>query len=214
MNTLTNEQIEQLGLADWRKLAQALHARFLAADSREATAFIAAMAATLGRLPEIRLIGETVDLAVCTVHDGRWVTSEDAETAQKISQLAHQHGLRADPGSVTQLEIALDTAHESAAGRFWSALLTGDESNTVYDSVFDPAGRVPVLWFQQSEDGETPRQRWHFDVWLAAETADERIAASIAAGGTIVDQTGAPAYIVLADPEGNRVCICTSRGRE
>lgn len=93
-------------------------------------------------------------------------------------------------------------------------LLTGSPDNRIYDSVFDPTGRVPGLWFQGTEPHETPRQRWHFDLWLAPEVADERIAAAVAAGGTIVYDAQAPAFTVLADPDGNRVCVCTSLGRD
>lgn len=110
------------------------------------------------------------------------------DTAQTISELAREHTLDADPGSVTQLEIALDTAHEDALGTFWSELLTGSADNKIYDSVFDPTDRVPSLWFQGAKDAETPRQRWHFDVWLAPESAEARIAAAVSAGGKIVDR--------------------------
>lgn len=114
---------------------------------------------------------------------------------------------------MTQLEIALDTAHEDALGTFWSELLTGSADNKIYDSVFDPTDRVPSLWFQGAEDAETPRQRWHFDVWLTPESAEARIAAAVSAGGKIVDESEVPAFTVLADRDGNRVCVCTSRGR-
>jgi len=49
---------------------------------------------------------------------------------------------------VAQLEIALDTAHEDGVAPFWSVLLTGSPDNKIYDSIFDPTGRVPGLWFQ------------------------------------------------------------------
>jgi 4a-hydroxytetrahydrobiopterin dehydratase len=35
----------------------------------------------------------------------------------------------------------------------------------------------------------------------------------VAAGGTVVDDSEAPSFTVLADPQGNRVCICTHHGR-
>jgi len=44
--------------------------------------------------------------------------------------------------------------------------------------------------------------------------ADERIAAAVATGGSIVDDSAAPSFTVLADPDGNRACICTSLGRD
>lgn len=92
-------------------------------------------------------------------------------------------------------------------------LLTGSLDNTIYDSVFDPTDRVPSLWFQGTQEHELPTHRWRFDLWLAAEVADERIAAAIAHGGSIVDDAGAPAFTVLADPDGNRVCIYGATGR-
>ena len=35
-----------------------------------------------------------------------------------------------------------------------------------------------------------------------------------AAGGTLVSDAEAPAFTVLADPEGNKVCICTCLDRD
>jgi 4a-hydroxytetrahydrobiopterin dehydratase len=65
------------------------------------------------------------------------------------------------------------------------------------------------LWFQSTEAHETPRQRFHLDLWLPHDVADERIAAAVAAGGSVVDDSQAPSFTVLADAEGNRACICT-----
>ena len=40
-----------------------------------------------------------------------------------------------------------------------------------------------------------------------------RIDAAVAAGGTLVSDEHAPSYVVLADPHGNKACICTSAAR-
>jgi len=72
---------------------------------------------------------------------------------------------------------------------------------------------VPLLWFQHTDAHETPRQRFHVDLWVAPEVAEERIAAAVAAGGQVVDDEKAPSFVVLADPEGNKVCVCTSLSR-
>jgi 4a-hydroxytetrahydrobiopterin dehydratase len=97
---------------------------------------------------------------------------------------------------------------------FWSALFTGDPGNTAEDTIFDPTNRVPNLWFQATDPHETPRQRWHPDLWLAPEVAGDRIAAAVAAGGTVVDTPHAPSFTVLADPDGNKVCVCTALSRD
>jgi 4a-hydroxytetrahydrobiopterin dehydratase len=46
------------------------------------------------------------------------------------------------------------------------------------------------------------------------EAASARIDAAIAAGGTLLSDRAAPAFWVLADPEGNEACICTWQGRD
>lgn len=217
MERLSNQQIVDAGLADWRKLAQALHARYSVPDHVVAAAFITAVAQVAENAahhPEVTLTHRAVDLALCTHQDGRWVTQRDVDLARRISAIAREHGLRPEPAAVTQLEIALDTAHEDRVGPFWSALLTGRPDNKIHDSVFDPTGRVPALWFQGTEEHEPPRQRWHVDLWLAPEAAEERIAAAVAAGGSVVDDSGAPSFTVLADPDGNRACVCTSLDRD
>lgn len=214
---LNNNQILDAGLPDWRKLAQALHARYTVPDYGAAAAFVAAVAQladTDGHQPDLKLAHGVVDVSLCTHQEGLWVTQKDVEGARRISEIARELGLAPEPTAVTQLEIALDTAHEDRIGPFWSVLLTGSPDNKIYDSIFDPTGRVPGVWFQGSEDTEIPKQRWHFDVWLAPEVADARIAAAVAAGGSIVNDAAAPAFTVLADLDGNRVCVCTSLGRD
>jgi 4a-hydroxytetrahydrobiopterin dehydratase len=213
---LSNQRIMDAGLTDWRKLAQALHARYLIADYNVAAIFVAAvahLAEAEGHHPDLKMTYGVIDVSLCTHEDGLWVTQRDIDMAGQISQIARETGLEPEPTMVTQLEIALDTAHEHGVAAFWSVLLTGSPDNKIYDSVFDPTGRVPGLWFQATDDHETPRQRWHFDLWLAAEIAERRIAAAVAAGGSVVDDSGAPAFTVVADPDGNRVCICTATGR-
>lgn len=216
MERLSNQQILDAGLVDWRKLAQALHTRYSFPDYVVAAAFIAEVAEVAeadGHHPDLKLTYGVIDVSLCTHEDGLWVTQKDIDMATKISEIARDKGLVPEPGSVTQLELALDTAHEDRVAPFWSALLTGSPDNKIYDSVFDPTGRVPSLWFQGTEDHEVPPQRWHFDLWLAPDTVEERIAAAVAAGGAVVDGSEGPTFTVLADPDGNRVCVCCATGR-
>lgn len=216
MEKLTNQQIVDAGLSDWRKLAQALHARYLIRDYNMAAVFISAVAVAAeadNHHPDLKLTYGVIDVSLCTHKYGRRVTQKDVDTARKISGMAREIGLEPEPAAVAQLEIALDTAHEDDVAPFWSVLLTGGPDNKIDGSVFDPTDRVPGLGFQVTENHATPRQRWHFEIWLAPEVADERIAAAVAHGGSVVEDSAAPSFTVLADPEGNLVCICTSLGR-
>ena len=214
MEKLTTQHIVDAALADWRKLAQRLHARFRAGDPGVGAALVsdavrAAGEVSLGDHLEATLTATHVDLRVATHRDGIWVTPDDVALARLLSDVARRHEVTSVPGEVTQVELALDTADDGRLGPFWAAVLTGDPDGVVADTVFDPTGQLPSMWFQGTEAHEVPRQRWHLDLWVAPEVADARIAAAVAAGGTVVDDSEAPSFTVLADPDGNKVCVCT-----
>jgi 4a-hydroxytetrahydrobiopterin dehydratase len=215
MDKLTSKEILDAGLDDWRLLAQALHARFHTGDFVTGLAFVTAvteLAERAGHHPDVTLTYPFVDLKLVS-HDVSRVTRRDLDLARRISEIAREQGVDADPGATTEIELALDTADLAAVGPFWSALLTGRPDSRTGDDVVDPGGRVPLLWFQHTDAHDTPRQRFHLDVWVPHDVADERIAAAVAAGGRVVDDGNAPAFVVLADPEGNRACVCTCLGR-
>ena len=146
-------------------------------------------------------------------HDVSRITQRDIDLARRISEIARQQGIGVEPSATSELELALDTADLAAVGPFWAALLTGTPDSLMGDDVVDPSGRVPLLWFQHTNAHETPRQRFHIDLWVPHDVAEERIAAAVAAGGRVVDDENAPSFVVLADPEGNRVCVCTCLNR-
>lgn len=215
MGILTLEQILDADLPGWRKLAQALHARFLTDDFTTGIVLVSAigeLAEEADHHPDVSLSYAHVDVKLLS-HDMGGVTERDVELARRISELVRERGIATDPTAPTVIELALDTAEVAAVGPFWAALLTGDAAALDRDDVVDPTGRVPLLWFQHTEAHETPRQRFHLDVWVAHDAADTRIAAAVAAGGTIVDDAQAPAFTVLADAEGNRACVCTALER-
>jgi len=141
MEKLSTPEILDARLDDWRKLAQALHARYRISDFNAGAAFIAAIAQAAeaaNHHPDLKMTYGAVDVSLCTHEDGLWVTQQDIDMARKISEIARVKGLKPEPAAVTQLEIALDTAHVNRVAPFWSVLLTGSPDNTVYDSVFDP----------------------------------------------------------------------------
>ena len=82
------------------------------------------------------------------------------------------------------------------------------------DEVVDADGLLPSVWFQEaSEATRAAPQRWHLDVTVAPEVAEQRVKAAIGAGGTLVSDARKPAFWVLADAQGNQACICTPLGR-
>lgn len=215
MEKLTGQQILDARLDDWRMLAEALHARFLTGDFVTGLTFVTAVteaAETAGHHPDVTLTYPLVDVKLMS-HDVGRVTQRDIDLARQVSEIAREQRIVAEPSAVTQIELALDTADRASLGPFWAALLTGSTDSLKGDDVRDPSGRVPLLWFQHTDAHEAPRQRFHIDLWVPHDVADERIAAAVAAGGQVVDDEQAPSFVVLADPEGNRVCVCTSLDR-
>ena len=81
-------------------------------------------------------------------------------------------------------------------------------------TVIDPAGKGPSFWFQQMDAPRPQRNRVHIDVAVPHDQAQARIQATLAAGGTLRYDAEAPAFWVLADPEGNEACVCTWQARD
>lgn len=226
MDMATDDEIVQANLADWRKLGQGLHARYQAGDFRAATRFITAIGEVgeaghhlrvgvyLGQV-DLKLISDDAVYrdAAGTEHVVEWVTRQDIELARRISDVAHVHGLAARPDLITTIELAVDTAHASVIAPVWAALLTGSTAakgrGTMGEDVRDASGQAPILWFQDTDEHETPRQRFHIDVWVPPETAERRIAAAVAEGAVVVNDTQAPSHTVVADQDGNKACVCT-----
>jgi 4a-hydroxytetrahydrobiopterin dehydratase len=226
MEMMTGAQIAAAELTDWRKLGQGIHARYVIADFGAGARFVAAVAeagTAYGHHPRVTLGTTFVDLKLISedavyVVDGvehvvEYTTRKDLDLAQRITEIAAEQGVTADPAGITTIELALDTADAAKIAPVWAALLTGDAGavgrGTVSSDVRDATGRMPILWFQDTDAHETPRQRFHLDVWVAPEYAEQRIAAAVAAGGIIVDDSEAPSYVVIADPDGNKACVCT-----
>ena len=221
MDMLKGEQIAEANLTDWRKLAQGLHARYVVDDFSTGARFVAAVGEAgdaLGHHPRVSIGEGYVDLKLVsdaiyrdgegTEHVVQWVTQQDVDLARRITEIAAGHGLAADPASVSHIELGLDTADSTTIAPMWAVLLTGSPEaqglGTPSDEVRDATGRVPNLWFGDDDED----QRFHVEVYVAAEVREQRIAAAVAAGGTVVDDSAAPGLTVIADQDGNRGVLC------
>lgn len=152
------------------------------------------------------------------------VTTRDVELALRISATADKSGLLTDPEigtgaprSVQILEIAIDALNIAAIRPFWKAVLGyTDEAGAdgPEDPLIDPVGQSPAIWFQQMDQARPQRNRIHFDICVPHDEAPRRLETALAAGGRLVSAKRAPAFWVLADLEGNEVCITTWQGRD
>ena len=170
--------------------------------------------------------GDRVILALQTATEG-WVTERDVELARNLSTMVEQSRLETVSGtgrdsrsgdrSVQVLEIGIDALDAAAIRPFWQAVLGYiDEPGRggPWDGLIDPLGQGPAVWFQRMDAPRPQRNRIHFDVSVPHDEAEPRIQAALAAGGTLLRDTEAPAFWVLADAEGNEACITTWQGRD
>ncbi|MDN5895378.1 MAG: 4a-hydroxytetrahydrobiopterin dehydratase, partial [Nocardioides sp.] len=149
-----------------------------------------------------------------TSHDVGGLSDRDVALARRISELAAQAGVPARPEKVATLEIGLDTADKAAIAPFWRAVLGLAEGGDSEDEIVDPSGVIDTLWFQETAPHDEPRQRFHLDLHVPPEVVRGRVEETLAAGGTLVTEEFAPSFWVLADADGNKVCLCTWQGND
>jgi 4a-hydroxytetrahydrobiopterin dehydratase len=145
------------------------------------------------------------------------VTSKDVDLAHRISAAVREIGLWTAPDHTQLIEVGIDALDIPAIRPFWKAILAyadeaGDDGPE--DPIVDPDGHGPAIWFQQMDEPRPQRNRIHFDISVPHDAAPNRIAAALENGGRILSDRRAPAFWVLADPEGNEACITTWQGRE
>lgn len=210
---LSGTEVEERRPEEWRQLLGRLCARFRTADFATGLALvnrIGTVAEAADHHPDVDLRYGHVDVRLRS-HDVGGVTSRDLRLAAEISGLAADAGAVAEPGGLEIIELGLDTWDAAELRPFWAAVL--GYGDAAADDLVDRTGLNPSVWFQDTEPHATPPQRWHLDVWVPPEEVEGRIAAALAAGGTLADQSAAPSFWVLADPQGNRVCLCTWQDR-
>ena len=204
------------GLDDWRMMFQTLETRYDTgsfAAGLELVSHIGAAAEELDHHPELDLRFATLHVRLIS-RDVFGVTRRDLELARRISAVAADLRASADPGAVEIVELALDTSDRAEIKPFWRAVLGYDDHPLHDGEVRDLQGIGPALWFQQTEPHDEPRQRFHLDIRVPPEVAGPRIEAALAAGGVLVTEEHAPAFVVLADAQGNKACITTGQGRD
>lgn len=149
-------------------------------------------------------------------------------------------------GMAVKIQVSFDCADPDKLARFWAEALryrleeppqgfatwqdywrarglpeeelTGDGG---YDSVIDPAGVGPRLWFQKVPEGKVLKNRLHLDLSVTSgdrpvevrraqlDAEAERLVRLGATLSKVLVVEGLPDYyaITLLDPEGNEFCI-------
>jgi len=204
---LTSEQVDAAGLADWRPISQALHARFRTGNFAAGLRLlnqIGEAAEQANHHPDLDLRYPHLNVRLFS-HDAMGITQRDVELARVISELAASAGVVAAPSDVSVFELALDTPDYETIKPFWRAVLGYKDNAQSEDEIRNDDASLPTLWFKGSGADE-PRQRFHVDIRVPREVLRQRVEAAVAAGGTELDS--GTNFTTLADPDGNKVCVC------
>jgi 4a-hydroxytetrahydrobiopterin dehydratase len=145
------------------------------------------------------------------------VTVRETALALRTTAALRAAGFVPLPDGVQVLEIAIDALDIAAVRPFWKAVLdyvdeTADDGPE--SPIVDPRGQAPAVWFQPMDAPRPQRNRIHLDVSVPHDEMHDRVATAIAAGGRITYDAEAPAFVVLADAEGNEACVTSWLGRD
>lgn len=95
---------------------------------------------------------------------------------------------------------------------FWAEVVGGKRTDE--DAPGDPEVLVESasigLLFIRVEEGKQVKNRLHLDLQPQDRTRDEEVARLLALGATVVDDQRRPdgtGWVVMADPEGNELCV-------
>ena len=194
-----------------------LHARFKTGSfvkGLELVNRISEAAEEANHHPDVVLTYPQVDVDLVS-HDVGGVTSRDLDLARRISAIAAELGVEAAPRESSTLELALDVPDADEVRPFWAAVLgyepcaaSGPRSTTRAAATTRCGSRRPPTRPARSSSGSTSTSS------CRARSPRSGSQAALDAGGTLVSTADVPAFWVLADQHGNKVCVCTADGRE
>jgi predicted enzyme related to lactoylglutathione lyase len=112
--------------------------------------------------------------------------------------------------------VTFDCADAHALATFWSAALGwnvyfDDDPEVLVAPSFPPSrSGGPTLLFIPVPEAKTAKNRVHLDLASELEARDEEVERLVGLGATVLADHRTPeghGWIVLADPEGNELCI-------
>jgi 4a-hydroxytetrahydrobiopterin dehydratase len=211
---------EAAGLEDWRVVGDGACAFFRTRSFEEGIRLVQGIGELDGlddQQPavDIRRDGVTVRLVTVT-SDYMGMTQGDADLARRISTVARDLGVRADPTAIQSVLIIPGAPEIGEVIPFWRAVLGYEpRADSPDEDLVDPRDRGAAFWFESMEE---PRADGggaiHIAVWVPPEQAEARVAAALAAGGRLVRDDYAPSWWTLADAAGNEADIATTLGRD
>jgi 4a-hydroxytetrahydrobiopterin dehydratase len=209
----SSDTAERLAGTAFTQLDGVLYGGFTTKDFAGAAAIVAEVsraADAANHHPDVRLGWGRVDFAL-TSHDAGGVTERDLALAERIEAVAVAAGATAVGELPKRLEIAIDTVSPDGIRDFWRVGLGYEERTSDGETTLvDPNGIAPTVWFQLMDPPRIDRNRIHLDVYVPTANAEQRVRAILEAGGVVMTDEHAPDWWVLADADGNELCVCTA----
>ncbi len=205
---------ESDGVEHWREVGIGACACFRTGSFAKGVLLIdeiGRLADALNHHPDVDLRYTAVTVRLFT-HDVGGLSDLDVQLARQISAAARRLDVEADPVAVQSVQLTIDALVTADVRPFWRAVL--DYQAVGDDDLLDQRGRGPSIWFQPMDAARPQRNRVHIDVFVPYDAAELRVAAALAAGGRLVDDSHAPHWWTLADAEGNEVDVATTFGRD
>ena len=193
------------GVEDWVVLHGGPTAVFKVGSLGEAAQLAEAVAAVPG-LEERTVMSVARNQLTVRLTREMWGTeARHVAVARAISKVAREHGASGDRSAVQEVQLAIAAKPAEIDLPFWRAVLGYAPMHE--DNAVDPLGHGSTVWMQDLDPEKPLRHAMHVDVSVAREVAEQRLAAALAAGGRIIEQSEAPAAWILSDRAGNKVCI-------
>ncbi len=194
------------GVEAWAVLHGGPTAVFRTSSLADAAALAQAIAAVPGLDGTHAQINLLADRVTVRLTREVWKIEEShIAVARAISAVAQAHGAAADRSAVHEVQVAISAKPDAIDLGFWRAVL--GYAPMADDNAIDPLGNSSTVWMQELDAAKPLRHAMHIDVSVPREQAEGRFAAAVAAGGVVVDASHAPAWWILADRSGNKVCI-------
>ncbi len=210
---------ETPGTEDWRVVGDGARACFRSASFGAATRLAAAIGGLDGienHRPDIDVRDGDLTVRLLSWSDDHYgMSRRDVELAQRISALAREHGAAPDPHAVASYLVIVESIHNEDVMPFWKALLGyAYRADSADQDLVDPQRRGPDFWFEEVREPHDVRNGIHVAIWVPKEDAEARVAAALAAGGRLVDDSFAPSGWLLADAMGNEADVASIAGRD
>jgi 4a-hydroxytetrahydrobiopterin dehydratase len=210
---------EAEGVEEWRVLEEGACAYFRTGSLGAGARLVQAISEVPGveeHSPEVDVRHDGVTVRLVTIRDDWFgVTNRDIDLARRISVVARELGLSANPSMLQSLLVIPGAPDVAEIMPFWRAVLGYEpRPDSPGEDLIDPRRRSPAFWFERMAEPRPPNGgNIHIAVWVPYEQAEARIAAALAAGGRMVRDEFAPSWWTLADPAGNEADISTVMAR-